>query len=302
MLEHIKTLEQRGAWQEIRTSGLALCAGLEGDALARVYLSLSKAHEETATGSGDYLKGLEFAKLALSSATPGTQLHAWSLARCAAMSADAGEYKGAERFALEFLRVDHTEAETMLPYALFALGRAQSRFGRHSDAITSLKQALSVASGELRERVQLTLCRAYARAGKLSDAVSVCPNEVQFVSIGKPHATRALIYANCRDWQAAQLEGRLALSYINRGEFRTHDVIEVAELLLTLKVAAHALGQHREAAVWLVQTAALLSSWGAGLVIPLLSTLLVKGGDFDAATSHCGPAGSARCGLRGAVG
>lgn len=303
-LDDIKRLEAEGRWAEICALITRLPGDLAGDDLARAYLSTSKALELTASTPVQYRLALTHAQLSVASALPGGLLHAWALARVAAYSADMGMYPQAEAASLGFCKLLEANpgAAPMEPYALFALGRALSRRGCHGEAIAILRRVvLMVPKGELRERATVTLARALGRAGRTGEALSTLPESVSHVPNDMLHSAFALISARAHRWADAEAEGREALRSI--GTRPLCDLVEAAELLLTLKQAAHSLGRHRQAAVWQVYMAALLSRWSAEALLSLLSTLRVEGGaELNEAVSRCGSSGDHRCGLRGAVG
>lgn len=303
MLDIIKGLEKDGQWTEIRQlSECIIAAGLESDQRARALLSLSKAWEETASCAADYRRAAGYAVQAVHVAAFGSLMHTWSLARAAAMLADCGEFDRSRQAAESFFAAlpNAPGAAAMEPWAAYALGRAYSRLGRQDAAMSAFERARRCARGELLDRIHITIARALARAGRISEAIKALPNASEALT-GHCHAAKALIMSRAGQWQLAESEARAALETV--GAWRIHDVVEVAELLLTLKVAAHRMGRHGQAAAWHFIAAAVLSRLAPGIMTTLMPTLRQEGGGwFDAATPRCGAPGCKRVGLRGAVG
>lgn len=305
MIDALVHLRDTGKFADIRENAATLTAGLTGDELSRAYLIISQAHEKTSSTGDDYRLSLVYARCAIAAANEDSLYHVWAHGRLAALSADMGNYGDAIRFGKQFLDLvsNQPSASVMVPYAWFAIGRAESRLKHHGKAIQSLKTALETADGELAERIRITLARTYARAGFTTAAVIALPENVEYVSEGKLQAARSIILAKCGDWKGAQSQAQAALSNVKNGESRVYDAIETAELYLVLKACAQALGNHGCAGFWFARFALTLSAWNATLITTLPSTIAMGGGErVDEETSHRGCAGHHRCGVRGTVG
>lgn len=101
-LGYIKELEIAGRWADLRRLAVALTPG---DALARVFIALSKLQEDASRTGADYRKALTYAREAASTAVPGGLMWTWAQGRSAALAADLGLDQVAERAAATFLMV-----------------------------------------------------------------------------------------------------------------------------------------------------------------------------------------------------
>jgi hypothetical protein len=142
-----------------------------------------------------------------------------------------------------------------------------------------------------------------AADGRVAEATTVLARNFAHVTVGQVHAARAAVAYAAGDWRGARTFAAAALLEYRSGAWPVYDTIQGAELCLILAKAAQRLGLHVQAARWFNECAATLSCWSPAFVACLTPILREKGGAwFEEAVCSCGPAGSARCGLRGVVG
>lgn len=303
MLEQIRTLEQAGAWDELSRLACALPPGQE---LARVFIALSKLQEDRATTAAEYRQALAYAEMGVTSDVAPGLMWTWAHGRAAALAADLGLYRAAESHALAFLGAlgGHPQASALVPWVWAALARVRAHQGRFAEAILLWRRTLASTEGELAERAILHLVWTQAEAGCVRQALASLPTAVSFVSEGHLNAARAVLLAAIHDWTGARREALAALRDQARGGWAVFDTIQTAELCMILRKAALADGAYRQAAVWYLRTAEVLSRWNVALVTCLIPTLRVGGGETFAAVSSARglPAGYKQCGTRGAVG
>lgn len=304
MLKLVRQLHNGGRWREI----LDLHLDDSAPAQDRAWLLMAQAvaHEKTATDAAGYRAALTHAAAAVTLTEPGSFPWVWGQHMVACFAADLGMYKQVEHAAICFLEAagGHPHTAGVSAHVRASLGRSRAAQRRYGDAISLYREALTTAADPaLRERIQLLLVWAYAKAGDTSAAFAECPSEVRHVSPALLHAAMAAVLAHAGDWAGAQQAAKAALPY-----YQNHaplDVVEHAELAMILRRAAQALGNHTQAKFWRLHTSLCFFGWQEAFVSNLLPTLPQKGGEGYNEAADCagyGPVGHDRMGLLGVLG
>lgn len=305
MLEQITAWEREGRWAEIRQHGPALlAAGLQGDQLARAYLAVAKAWEETATCPADYQESANLVLAAVAAAVPGSFMHTWALGRAAATLSDVGRFEQASEAAWAFLAQVETQpkATPMLPWVHFALGQVLYYKRRPVASAQHFRTAMSLgADGRLTELCRLWLAWSLAAAGQITAAFAAIPCEVHHVSHGHVFAAMARVCLAAQDLKGARTNARLALRSHEAGDWSVHDSLQAAELHLILRNSAYPQGGAGSVRLDHASKFALCSE---AVLSVLAASLGRMGGVWSeaASVSRGLPVGHKRSGLLGAVG
>jgi len=295
MLEQLRALNNDGRYMETRRLAPAfLASSTAPEELSMGHALLSVAYQLSATCAGDWQQALINARACRDLAPRDTYLHVWALNQVAVLAGDTGRFQEASAHAAAFLREEpkYERAAHFKPWVIRTLTQVAFHRGDYLQAAALRRQALTLfeAPDNAPEvaRTRLNLVWAYARAGRASVARMHLPETVPADMENLRCGAMAAVLAAEGRWAEALDAGQAAL----RGDRRSFDLADAAEVCLILAKCAHRLGLYQAAFAYIREAASFAARQDRKALVLLALTLGREGGVFlDAAASPCGSGG-----------